>query len=459
MRIRPDSGRPTQTCSTPNRSASRSPSAAHAERLGRVVAGGDEVDPGLARVGHHVLLRLAGQERVVALGDRLSSRPAAPPETIAEAPDRARAGVEHERLAAGHRGHAREQLGGRRRARRTSRRGRSRANASCSSRRAPRRAARCCRPRDGRRAAGGRRRAPMSCLNSGRSRSASTGVSPSGSNFQNSPWWTSTSCASSATARSISSRCALTPVTTRRTVRGPGTWRPFGPRSSNAAGSSRSSRHAISSAVQPSFVLVRLGSGTSGHIRTQCWSRFSREGRTGSSVKARLGDCGGMGMARRPSSARRSARAQRPRAGARRPARRRPRVRAALRALPAPDRRLRLGMVKDHGRAEDITQEVFVSALRRMRADRAPDRVQAVDLRDREERVHRRLPPRAGAPRRSPTTPTSGWRPPTTAGSSRPARRPTTRSTPSRSSTTSAAPSAGSPRATTRSSSCASSRA
>ena len=31
-----------------------------------------------------------------------------------------------------------------------------------------------------------------------------------------------------------------------------------------------------------------------------------------------------------------------------------------------------LGMVKDHGRAEDVTQEVFVSALRRMRAtDRA----------------------------------------------------------------------------------------
>ena len=27
-----------------------------------------------------------------------------------------------------------------------------------------------------------------------------------------------------------------------------------------------------------------------------------------------------------------------------------------------------LGMVKDHGRAEDVTQEVFVSALRRMRA-------------------------------------------------------------------------------------------
>ena len=31
-----------------------------------------------------------------------------------------------------------------------------------------------------------------------------------------------------------------------------------------------------------------------------------------------------------------------------------------------------LGMVKDHGRAEDMTQEVFVSALRRMRATERP---------------------------------------------------------------------------------------
>src|ERR671911_767623 len=31
-----------------------------------------------------------------------------------------------------------------------------------------------------------------------------------------------------------------------------------------------------------------------------------------------------------------------------------------------------LGMVKDHGRAEDITQEVFVSALRRMRETEQP---------------------------------------------------------------------------------------
>src|SRR3954465_12782960 len=31
-----------------------------------------------------------------------------------------------------------------------------------------------------------------------------------------------------------------------------------------------------------------------------------------------------------------------------------------------------LGMVKDHGRAEDLTQEVFVSALRRMRETEQP---------------------------------------------------------------------------------------
>ena len=35
----------------------------------------------------------------------------------------------------------------------------------------------------------------MSCLNSGRRRSASSGVSPVGWKFQNRPWWTSTSCA------------------------------------------------------------------------------------------------------------------------------------------------------------------------------------------------------------------------------------------------------------------------
>ena len=63
----------------------------------------------------------------------------------------------------------------------------------------------------------------MSCLNSGRRRSASSGVSPVGWKFQNSPWWTSTSCAPSSTARSCSSRArADTPVTTRVTSAAPG---------------------------------------------------------------------------------------------------------------------------------------------------------------------------------------------------------------------------------------------
>src|SRR3954454_5721710 len=44
---------------------------ADAERLRRVVAGGDEVDARLARVGHRVLARLAGQQRVEPERDRL----------------------------------------------------------------------------------------------------------------------------------------------------------------------------------------------------------------------------------------------------------------------------------------------------------------------------------------------------------------------------------------------------
>ena len=36
-----------------------------------------------------------------------------------------------------------------------------------------------------------------------------------------------------------------------------------------------------------------------------------------------------------------------------------------------------LGMVKDHGRAEDVTQEVFVSALRRIRSPKPLPRKRA----------------------------------------------------------------------------------
>src|SRR3954449_419333 len=45
--------------------------ASDAERLGRVVAGGEEVDPALARPVEVALRRLAGEERVAAGGDGL----------------------------------------------------------------------------------------------------------------------------------------------------------------------------------------------------------------------------------------------------------------------------------------------------------------------------------------------------------------------------------------------------
>ena len=59
------------------------------------------------------------------------------------------------------------------------------------------------------------------------------------------------------------------------------------------------------------------------------------------------------------------------------------------------------------------------SALRRMRADRPADRLQAVDLRDRQERVHRRSSGARAAPRRSPIDAEDGRSaPPTTAAAS-----------------------------------------
>src|SRR3954447_2770320 len=44
---------------------------AHAEGLGGVMAGGEEVHAGLPRAGHRALDRLAGDERVEARGDRV----------------------------------------------------------------------------------------------------------------------------------------------------------------------------------------------------------------------------------------------------------------------------------------------------------------------------------------------------------------------------------------------------
>ncbi len=49
-------------------------------------------------------------------------------------------------------------------------------------------------------------------------------------------------------------------------------------------------------------------------------------------------------------------------------------------------------IVTDHGRAEDIVQDVFMSALRSLRSTEREVAVQAVGLRDREERLHRPHP-------------------------------------------------------------------
>src|SRR6185312_517320 len=73
--------------------------AADPERLGRVVAGGDEVDAGLARLRQHVLLRLAGEERVEPEVDRLAKAVGGGAADDAERSDRGRAGVERERRA------------------------------------------------------------------------------------------------------------------------------------------------------------------------------------------------------------------------------------------------------------------------------------------------------------------------------------------------------------------------
>ena len=193
--LRSGSEPPRIRCSTPNRSPSELPEPPHAERLGGVVAAGDEVRAALARVRHDVLGGLAGEERVEPLRDRLAearrrgaghdadavhglgpvsqtngSWPKASSAPARGAPSNGdalrRAPHEPDRLPAV----LAERLG------------RARA-------RAPRRSARCCPPRDGRRAAGGRRRATMSASNRTRRRCFIAGVIERGWKSQNSPWW------------------------------------------------------------------------------------------------------------------------------------------------------------------------------------------------------------------------------------------------------------------------------
>ena len=193
-------GASRKTCSTPKRSLTSSRRRAHAERLGRVVAGADDRDAELARERAEVLLRLAREQRVGAGRGRLerdAARPAradrracararARPGTRSARARRSRSRARPAPAAARPRRASRARRAGCRRARRTSRR---RAAA------APRRAARCCRARwcaverqvvGGERDAGGEQ--PLEPA-------ASCGGRPTrGSPSQKSPWCTSSSC-------------------------------------------------------------------------------------------------------------------------------------------------------------------------------------------------------------------------------------------------------------------------
>ena len=74
----------------------------HAEPLGRVVAGGDEVDPELAGDLQARLLGLAGEEEVVALVRRLDQRAPRPTRADRDPLDLLRPVREDERLAPAH---------------------------------------------------------------------------------------------------------------------------------------------------------------------------------------------------------------------------------------------------------------------------------------------------------------------------------------------------------------------
>src|SRR4051794_24442617 len=86
---------------------------AHAEGLGGVVAGGEEVHAGLPGAGHRALDRLAGDERVEAGGDRVLEVVGARAGDDADGPHAVRAVREGERLAVGRRAHAGDELAGR----------------------------------------------------------------------------------------------------------------------------------------------------------------------------------------------------------------------------------------------------------------------------------------------------------------------------------------------------------
>ena len=130
----------------------------HAEPLGRVVAGGDEVDPELAGGLQARLLGLAGEEQVVALVRRLDQRARrrrpSRSRSARSAPARARRRAARVRPPSRGCGRRARRC---RSARAGGRPGRPRRRAARPRRRARRRGGRCCRSSDARRARGGRR--------------------------------------------------------------------------------------------------------------------------------------------------------------------------------------------------------------------------------------------------------------------------------------------------------------
>ena len=232
--------------------------------------------------------------------------------------------------------------------------------------------------------------------------------------------------------------------------------------SSNAPGSSSSSRNEITSEM---FTVEVSNGMTTAILSIERWSSDGpalpdagrRSTRSCKGQHCGYGNDGDGCAGVRDPRGRRGTHRRQPRG--RRAPRRRPRVRAAVLALPAPHLRLH----PRHGQGPRPRGGHHAGGLHLRAApharDRARDRLQAVGLRDRQERLHRPVPAlparRGGLDGRRATASAR----PITAASSPATPRPTTRSTPSSSSTTSAAPSAASPTRTTRSSCCASSRA
>ena len=79
------------------------PEGADAERLGRVVAGGEQVDPGLAGVGHRTLGGFPGQQAVGARCRCVGDEVPAGARHDRQALDPLRAEVEPQRLTVGER--------------------------------------------------------------------------------------------------------------------------------------------------------------------------------------------------------------------------------------------------------------------------------------------------------------------------------------------------------------------